>query len=291
MRRWRSLRPNGSGVSTVIGAGIFLLLFILSTSAIVLLSQSLVNYVEAVREESGFVVEKSMEELVLIFVNSSGKLALVARNPTQQTIIVTQIWSNHSVERGEWVVPPKGRVNINTDLDFAGMALSKVVTSRGNIFSGAQTVGDGGGVIPGPEEVIDSGRWYVQWYKLSARRVFDTKLGESYWQSLSITFQWGSAALDPIVGPYSKVGFNATTRVVSLGSKMYANWYVNEDIRVIIKELNIDTGWNTGSGYLEANVSPGSVYTVTVLYSRWTGPAYMTLNFIGADFMDLLRGP
>ncbi|MCX8181731.1 MAG: hypothetical protein N3D12_01305, partial [Candidatus Methanomethyliaceae archaeon] len=179
---------------------------------------------------------------------------------------------------------------INTTLKYVGMVLSKIVTSRGNILSGAQTAGDEGGTEIPAEDIMEAGRWYVQWYNLSARRSFSTKLGESYWQSLSITFSWGAAANDPIFGPYTQVGFNATTRVVALGSKMYINWYVNEDIRVIVRELSIDSGWRTGSGHLEANVSQGSVYTVTVLYSRWTGAPYMTLNIVNADFSSLLRG-
>ncbi|MGC8936739.1 MAG: hypothetical protein ACP5KV_05175 [Candidatus Methanomethylicaceae archaeon] len=286
-----SPKSKRKGVATVVGAAIFLLIFTLAVSAVFLLTQSYVSYVEAAREEVAFIVEKNMEELGLTFLNSSGRLTVIARNPTPQTIIVTQVWSNHSVQTGEWTVPAKSRVLINTTLDYAGMILSKVVTSRGNIFSGAQTTGggEGGTGLPAEDDIIEAGMWYVQWYNLSAKREFDTKLGESYWQSLSITFSWGAAANDPIFGPYTKVGFNATTRVVALGSKMYINWYVNEDCRVIIRELGVDTDWRTGSGYVEAEVSPGGVYTVTVLYSRWTGAPYLTLNLVNADFVSLLK--
>ncbi len=278
-------------MSTVIGAAIFILIFTLAVSAMMVWTQSFVNYVESAREEAAFQIEKNMEELMLTFINSSGKLAVIVRNPTPQTIIVTQVWSNHSVQTGEWVVPAKSRVSINTALDYAGMTFSKVVTSRGNVFSGVQTIGGGeeGGELT-EEEIIEAGRWFVQWYNLSARRVFDTKLGESYWESLSITFAWGAAAIDPIFGPYTQVGFNATTRVVALGSKMYINYYVNEEVRVIVRELGIDSGWNTGTGYIEAEVSPGGIYTITILYSRWTGIPYLTLNFGNVDFTKLLTG-
>jgi hypothetical protein len=290
MKQLWSPESKRKGVSTVIGAAIFLLIFTLAVSAVFVWTQSYANYVEAAREESAFVVEKNMEELMLMFLNSSGKLAVIARNPTPMTIIVTQVWSNHSVQTGEWVIPAKSRVTISTTLDYKGMILSKVVTSRGNVFSGTQTIGEGeGGGELSEEDIMEAGRWYVQWYNLSARRVFDTKLGNSYWQSLSITFAWGSAANDPIFGPYTKVGFNATTQVVALGTKMYINWYVNEDCRVIVKEIGADTGWNSGAGYLEADVSPGGVYTVTVLYSRWTGAPYLTLNLVNADFLNLLK--
>lgn len=290
MKQLWSPESKRKGVSTVIGAAIFLLIFTLAVSAVFVWTQSYANYVEAAREESAFVVEKNMEELMLMFLNSSGKLAVIARNPTPMTIIVTQVWSNHSVQTGEWIIPAKSRVTISTTLDYKGMILSKVVTSRGNVFSGTQTIGEGevGGELS-EEDIMEAGRWYVQWYNLSARQVFDTKLGNSYWQSLSITFSWGAAENDPIFGPYTQVGFNATTRVVALGTKMYINWYVNEDCRVIVKEIGADTGWNSGAGYLEADVSPGGVYTVTVLYSRWTGAPYLTLNLVNADFLTLLK--
>ncbi|MBC7113170.1 MAG: hypothetical protein H5T34_04020 [Candidatus Methanomethyliales bacterium] len=291
MKQLWSPSPRRKGVSTVIGAAIFILIFTLAVSAMMVWTQSFVNYVESAREEAAFQIEKNMEELMLTFINSSGKLAVIVRNPTPQTIIVTQVWSNHSVQTGEWVVPAKSRVSINTALDYAGMTFSKVVTSRGNVFSGVQTIGGGeeGGELT-EEEIIEAGRWFVQWYNLSARRVFDTKLGESYWESLSITFAWGAAAIDPIFGPYTQVGFNATTRVVALGSKMYINYYVNEEVRVIVRELGIDSGWNTGTGYIEAEVSPGGIYTITILYSRWTGIPYLTLNFGNVDFTKLLTG-
>jgi len=194
MKQLWSPESKRKGVSTVIGAAIFLLIFTLAVSAVFVWTQSYANYVEAAREESAFVVEKNMEELMLMFLNSSGKLAVIARNPTPMTIIVTQVWSNHSVQTGEWVIPAKSRVTISTTLDYKGMILSKVVTSRGNVFSGTQTIGEGeGGGELSEEDIMEAGRWYVQWYNLSARQVFDTKLGNSYWQSLSITFSWGAA--------------------------------------------------------------------------------------------------
>ncbi|MEM3366389.1 MAG: hypothetical protein QXM93_08230 [Candidatus Methanomethyliaceae archaeon] len=284
--RW-SIKTRDKAVGTIIGATIFLGIFLVSVSLLLFWMQSYANYAGAVLKETGFEVERAREELVLTFLNSTAKLKVIARNPTPYTIIITQVWSNHSFQTGEWVVPAKGSAEINTTLDYVGMALCKVVTSRGNIFSGPQTIGE-----DLEEYMIEAGRWYVQWYNLSARHVFDMKLGESYWQSLSIAFQWGSTQNDPIFGGYTKVGFNATTRVVALGTKMYINWYVNEDIRVIVKELNLDSGWNTGAGYVELDVARGAVYTVTVLYSRYTeasGAPYMTLNVVNADFMSLLR--
>lgn len=281
--RW-SIKTRNKAVGTIIGATIFLGIFLVSVSLLLFWMQSYANYAGAALKETGFEVERAREELVLTFLNSTAKLKVIARNPTPYTIIITQVWSNHSFLTGEWVVPAKGSAEINTTLDYVGMALCKVVTSRGNIFSGPQTIGE-----DLEEYMIEAGRWYVQWYNLSARRVFDMKLGESYWQSLSISFQWGAASNDPIFGGYTKVGFNATTRVVAFGTKMYINWYVNEDARVIIKELNIDSGWQTGAGYVEANVSPGGAYTVTVLYSRWTGSPFMTLNVVNADFISSVR--
>ncbi|MGQ9759985.1 MAG: hypothetical protein ACUVQ5_05400 [Candidatus Methanomethylicaceae archaeon] len=291
MRRSWSHRGKEKGISTLIGTAIFMLIFMLMISAIVLWTQSYIGYLDTVREEGGLIAEKVMEELSVSFLNSSGKLTLVARNPTPYATIITQIWSGHTVQTGEWAVPAKSLVYINTDLNYLGMTASKVVTSRGNIFSGMQAIPPGTNETgPSEDYITEAGRWYVQWYNLSARQVFDMKLGESYWQSLSITFQWGTATNDPIFGPYARVGFNATTRVVALGSKIYINYNVNEDIRVIIRELGIDSGWNTGVGYVEADASVGGVYTITILYSRWTGAPYLSLNVANADFTKLLTG-
>jgi len=287
------IRGRRRGVSTVIGAVIFLLIFAVAMTAMLAWAQSYASYVDVVREDQEFQNLRMMEELSLSFLNSSGKLLVEAGNPTPRMIIITQVWSNHTVQTGEWAVPAKTRVPINTDLSYAGMTASKVVTSRGNLFSGAQsTTGEDGigGTGLSIIDIIEAGRWYVQWYNLSSRRVFDMKLGESYWETTSLTFQWGAASNDPVFGPYTKVGFNATTRLVALNTTMYINYYVNEDCRIILPELGIDTGWNNGTGYVEASVSPGGIYTVTVLYSRWTGAPFLTLNFVNADFVNLLKG-
>jgi len=279
----------------VIGAMIFLLIFTVAMTAMLAWAQSYANYIDTVREDQEFQNLRMMEELKLSFMNSSGMLLVEASNPTPRTIVITQIWSNHTVQTGEWAVPAKMRVSINTTIPYVSMTASKVVTSRGNLFSGTQaSEGEGGGVGGTGLSVIDimeAGRWYVQWYNLSERKVFDTKLGESYWETASLTFTWGAASNDPIFGPYTKVGFNATTRVVTLNSTVYLNYYVNEDCRIIVHELGIDSGWSTAaSGYVEFQCSPGAVYTVTVLYSRWTGEPFLTMNFVNCDFVSLIKG-
>ncbi len=268
-----NLLYSNKGVSTIIGSMIFLSLFILSITAIIIWTQNYVNYAENIREELEFIIEKSRENLIVNSINSSGKLTLVINNPTSQTIIIRQIWANHSFQIGEWVIPANSLVYINTTLDYVN--ISKIVTSKGNIFSG----------MPKSEEgiIIEKEKWYVQWYNLSARRIFDKKIGENYWYDLCFSFDWAPDAVTPICGPYTKVGFNATTRIIALSSKIYINWHVGEECRIIIEELGIDTDWQ-GTGYLELDVIQNEIYTITVLYSRWTGKAFLTLNIVNADF-------
>ncbi|MCQ5340461.1 MAG: hypothetical protein NO483_01925 [Candidatus Methanomethylicia archaeon] len=267
---------SNKGVSTIIGSMIFLSIFILSITAIIIWTQNYVNYAENIREELEFMIEKSREDLIINSINSSGKLTLAINNPTSQTIILKQIWANHSFQLGEWIIPANSLVYINTTLDYVNT--SKVVTSKGNIFS----------VIPkleGIEEgIVKKGKWYVQWYNLSARRVFDKNIGESYWYDLCISFDWAPSITDPVCGPYTKVGFNATTRIIALSSKIYINWYVGEECRIIVKEIGYDSDWQDNSGYVELNVTQNATYTITILYSRWIGRAFLTLNIVNADF-------
>jgi len=267
---------SNKGVSTIIGSMIFLSIFILSITAIIIWTQNYVNYAENIREELEFMIEKSREDLIINSINSSGKLTLAINNPTSQTIILKQIWANHSFQLGEWIIPANSLVYINTTLDYVNT--SKVVTSKGNIFS----------VIPkleGIEEgIVKKGKWYVQWYNLSDRRVFDKKIGESYWYDLCISFDWAPSITDPVCGPYTQVGFNATTRIIALSSKIYINWYVGEECRIIVKEIGYDSDWQDNSGYVELNVMQNATYTITILYSRWAGRAFLTLNIVNADF-------
>jgi hypothetical protein len=267
---------SNKGVSTIVGSMIFLSIFILSITAIIIWTQNYVNYAENIREELEFMIEKSRENLIVNSINSSGKLTLAINNPTSQTIILKQIWANHSFQLGEWIIPANSLVYIDTTLDYVNT--SKVVTSKGNIFSVIPKLE---GIVEG---IVEKGKWYVQWYNLSDRRVFDKKIGESYWYDLCISFDWAPSITDPVCGPYTKVGFNATTRIVALSSKIYINWYVGEECRIIIREIGYDSDWQDNSGYVELNVTQNATYTITILYSRWSGKAFLTLNIVNADF-------
>jgi len=255
------------GISTLIATGIFIILFMTSTLTMLLIFKNYVNYFEAIREEGEFLVNKISERLILEFKNSSGNLLIYAFNPTTKPIIITQIWSSHSFQIGEWVVPSQSDITIQTNLNYSEKC--KVVTSNGNIFTAEKPITE----IP---EISKIGKWYVQWYDYD----FNTKLGESYWYSLS--FEWNNLYyLD-----YSRIAFNASANVTALSSSIKITIFLatgTDSARVIID--GIDSGWKTGKTtfHVEKTTSPGTKHTIILLY-RGSPPIGISINIIDADF-------
>lgn len=255
------------GVSTIIATGIFIILFMTSTLTMLLIFRNYVNYFEAVKEEGEFLINKMSEKLILEFKNSSGNLLVKAFNPTAKPVIITQVWSNHSFQMGEWMVPSQGNITISTNINYTEKC--KVVTSYGNIFTAEKPI------VETPMAPI-MGRWYVQWYDYD----FTTKIGESYWYDLS--FEWSNL----YYYGYSRVAFNATTNVTALSSIISITVFLaagTDHARIIID--GVDSGWKTGKTtfLVEKTTSPGARHTMIILY-RGSPPLGISINIVNADF-------
>ncbi|MEN3062581.1 MAG: hypothetical protein ABC595_05815 [Candidatus Methanosuratincola petrocarbonis] len=186
------------GVSTVIGMAIFLIIFAMAASYTFIWTQYFADYSSAVKTQIESQQLRSAERLIVEVYNGSSGYWLNVSNPTAQVAVVTQVWSNHSYQTGEWGIPAFGwsRINItpaisNPDGNF------KVVTLRGNVFAGTYT----------PLGGAMEGRWNLIWYN-------DTGvIGKSYIDNLNINMRWHR--MD------SPIGFNASTRVKALDSEAF----------------------------------------------------------------------
>ncbi|MCS7098097.1 MAG: hypothetical protein NZ922_03850 [Candidatus Methanomethyliaceae archaeon] len=259
----KSLCTN-KGVSTLIATAIFIILFMTSTLTLSLIFNNYIEYFEAVREEGEFLISKMSEKLILTFKNSSGLLLVEVYNPTANPIIITQVWSNHTYQLGNWIVPSQSNLTIVTNLNYTYNC--KLITSRGNIFT-----------TEAPPMSV--GRWYVQWYNVSGG-VFTERLGESYWYELSFE------RTNIYYLNLSDIGFNATARIIALGPEItitlfLKNW--TDNARVIIGGM--DSGWMSGPHVypVKLSTSPGSVHTLTLLF-RGKCPLGISFNVINADF-------
>lgn len=258
------------GISTLIATAIFIVLFMTSTLTMLLIFRNYVNYFEAVREEGEFLVNKISERLILRFKNSSGTLLVEAYNPTAKPIIITQIWSNHSFQMGQWMVPSQSNTTIQTNIDYSEKC--KVVTSYGNIFTAEKPITAPPSVTP-----LAIGRWHVRWYDYG----FTTKIGESYWYDLS--FEWNNL----YYRDYSRVAFNATANVTALSSSIKITVYLatgNDEANVIID--GVASGWRSGrtTFYVERPTSPGANHTIILLYRNSRLPIGISINVVNADF-------
>lgn len=254
------------GISTIIATAIFIILFMTSTLTMSIIFRNYVDYFEGVRQEGEFLLNKMSERLVLDFKNSSGTLIVEAFNPTAKPIIITQVWSNHTFQMGQWVVPPQGNATIVTNINYTDKC--KVVTSYGNIFTAEEkpiTIRPAGG-----------GKWYVQWYDYD----FNAKLGESYWYELS--FEHGGLYYQD----YSRIAFNATTIVTALSSNIIVTVYVptgTDEARIIID--GVDSGWQSKRYfYVVKSTSVGARHTITILYRGSSPPFEIYVNVVNADF-------
>ncbi|MEN3016973.1 MAG: hypothetical protein ABC585_04300 [Candidatus Methanosuratincola petrocarbonis] len=253
------------GVSTVIGMAIFLIIFAMAASYTFIWTQYFADYSSAVKAQIESEQLRGSERLVVeVNVNGSSYWLNVS-NPTAQVAVVTQVWSNHSYQTGEWGVPAFGwsRINItsisNPDGNF------KVVTLRGNVFPGTYT----------PPGTAVAGRWAVNWYNSSG------PLGTSYLENLNLNFRW----YKDVVNSTGAIGFNASAKVVALNDTAYilmkapladsvqVNVSINGETRtkgpvITIKDL---TPWNT--------------YQLNV--TLWTANQVdmdLSVSFIGLDF-------
>ncbi|MDH7555406.1 MAG: hypothetical protein QHG94_00500 [Candidatus Methanosuratincola sp.] len=250
------------GVSTVIGMAIFLIIFAMAVSYTFVWTQYFSDYGAAVKGQIEFNQLRNSESLeVAVFKNGSDTLLNVT-NPTGNVIVVTQVWSNHYNITGEWGIPPFGYATINATPIQGQNGEFKVVTSRGNVFSGAYA----------PPGSPMEGRWLIKWYNSTG------PIGVGYLDELNINMRWYK-------GSTGMVGFNASTKFVAL----------NQTAIVLVKvplvssvELNI-----TAAG--EEKVKPNIMYITNLTVGKTydmeirmrtydTVDMDLSLIFIGMDF-------
>jgi len=259
-------RNSRKGVSTVIGMAIFLVIFAMSASYTLIWTQHFSDYSNAVKGQLEFEQLRSSERLTVeVFKDDSGYWLKVS-NPTGQVVVVTQVWSNHKYQTGEWGIPPFGSARI--DVSMSGHDDNfKLVTSRGNVFSGSYVP------VGGPRP----GWWSVEWYNIS------TPLGSSAWYNLDINLHWYRYT-------NTYLGFNATSKLR----------VVNETPRVVIKEdllpsVNLTImvndeikklgDWKEAI-YNITNVIEGETYEFTILLNTtgYDDDFDLSIAFIGLDF-------
>lgn len=251
-----------TGVSTVIGMAIFLIIFAMAASYTFVWTQYFSEYGAAVKGQIEFNQLRNSEALeVNVFKNGTDTLLNVT-NPTGNVIVVTQVWSNHTSITGEWGIPQFGYAIINATPIKVQDGKFKVVTSRGNVFSGAYA----------PPGSPMEGRWLVKWYNASG------PIGVSYMDGLDINMRWYK-------GVTGMFGFNASTRVVAL----------NETAIVLVKvplvssvELNITAANQSREKpnimYI-SNLTVGKAYNIEVrMRTNDTVDMDLSITFIGLDF-------
>ncbi|MEN3035512.1 MAG: hypothetical protein ABC537_04330 [Candidatus Methanosuratincola sp.] len=249
------------GVSTVIGMAIFLIIFAMAVSYTFVWTQYFSDYGNAVKGQIEFAQLKGSETLeVAVMKNSSGTWLNVT-NPTGNVIVVSQVWSNHQNITGEWGVPPFGYVMIDVSAIEGGDGF-KVVTMRGNVFSGMYSP------LGSPME----GRWLLKWYNSTG------EIGVSYLDDLNINMRWYK-------GYTGTIGFNASAKLVA----------INESALILVKaplaesvQLNITFA---GQEYAKPSIVYVSDLTIGKTYdaeiSMSTNDAVdmdLSITFIGLDF-------
>jgi len=249
------------GVSTVIGMAIFLIIFAMAASYTFVWTQYFSDYGNAVKGQIEFVQLKGSETLEVAVIKNSSGTWLNVTNPTGNVIVVSQVWSNHNNITGEWGVPPFGYVMINASAIEGGDSY-KVVTMRGNVFSGRYS----------PPGSPMEGRWLLKWYNSTG------EIGTSYLDDLNINMRWYKSYT-------GMIGFNASTKLVAL----------NESALILVKApLSDSVQLNVSIAGMEL-VKPSIVYVSNLTIGKTydaeirmiTNDAVdmdLSITFIGLDF-------
>ncbi|MEN3053443.1 MAG: hypothetical protein ABC606_06470 [Candidatus Methanosuratincola petrocarbonis] len=188
------------GVSTVIGMAIFLIIFAMAASYTFIWTQYFADYGIAVRYQIEAERLRSSERLAVEVNMNGSSYWLNVSNPTAQVAVVTQVWSNHQNQTGEWGIPAFGwtRINISSSISNPDGNF-RVVTLRGNVFEGSYS----------PPGTDFAGRWSVVWYNES---------GILGWSSMdTLNMRW----YKDLGSVTNAIGFNASARVVALNETAY----------------------------------------------------------------------
>lgn len=262
------MRKNDrEGVSTVIGMAIFLVIFAMSASYTLIWTQQFSDYSNAVKDQIEFEQMRNAERLSVEVFKNSTNWWLNVSNPTSQVIVVTQVWSNHNKQTGEWGIPPLGWALIDIEIVDHDNNF-KLVTSRGNIFSGKYVT------VGGPQP----GWWDVTWYNSSI------KLGKSAWYNLDIYVNWYKAN-----NTYLGFEANSKLRVISETNPYIV---IKEDLpskvnlTILVDGVVKKNYTDKSQIYNISDVIEGKTYDFTILLNTtgYDDDLELAIAFIGLDF-------
>lgn len=282
---------------------LFVLIFALAVSYAFIWSQNFAGYVDTLRKELGNEMIRSGEQIVVSPFNST---SLTISNPTSEVVVVTQVWSNKTLLwLGERGISPFGSTYYNFNGSNADGQF-KVVTSRGNIFSGS--------AVDQFQKSINRA-WQVEWYynytfagsanpwpnyqEMVNRSIH---IGTSYWYDLGFVWEWefGSPVISNQYNLTNDVaiGFIANATVIKTSdndSLATVNYWIDRESFVQFeidgKPVNSTVDWFQWPNYASI-VIPGEQYsehTITVYFNGYRsvfGNAnhYLRLNVVNASF-------
>lgn len=128
-----------SAISTVVGALIFLMVFLAAVSAVYIIVNSLASYASNVRSFQEREVLRAHERVAVAVFNQSGLACLYLKNESPTLTIAEYAWVNHTAVRLGIPLPPGEPALFNTSIPYEGGAVAKIVTFRGNVFSSSST--------------------------------------------------------------------------------------------------------------------------------------------------------
>jgi len=308
----RTSHPKSKGVSTVIGMSIFFLIFATTVAYAFIWSQNLAYYVEAAHEEFEFKQLQASESLVVKPLNET---RVSIYNPTGNVIVITQIWSDHSLVYGTQtgIAPFSTWVAPNDDTHRANGNFT-VVTIRGNVFSGSYV-----------DEFANMARraWHVAWYGgdmdlvrndyiVPSQLTSQNLLGESYWYDLNFEWSWNDYSV-PIIGDNKNnvthfVGFVANATLIKttgddqdmiinfiIGAPGGVNFMLNDLWYEYPDDPGLRETWidSTITVYLKVTGEKYSVHKISVFFIGGEDLAligneydqYLRINVINAAFL------
>lgn len=285
-QRPRRPRSGRKGVSTIIGITIFLLIFAIAISYTFAWNSQVGNYLKAVKAQVNLDQQQAGEKLIVKPFNST---FVEISNPTVNTIVVSQIWSEGlEVWHGQQGVPPYGNYNASGFINPTGSSNFEVVTLQGSIFSGK-----------GPS--LATSVWQVNWYYNNTETFSNnnstlelsnnTPVGNTSWDNVNLEWSW-TIYNNPVIGSISMnstdmMGFVATTTLIKLtdnNSIATINYFTDGNSSVAVGVDGIVPNWNTPmpmpiSGDLH------STHVVTVyFYFNGTSDTSLQLNVVNATF-------
>jgi hypothetical protein len=282
VRNRRGSLRGKKGIGSLVGMAIFLLLFSMAVSYVYLWSQNTVQHVTTFKEQSALDDAKLRENLLITPINSK---ALNITNPTTQTIVVSQIWSNHSlIWSGNLAIAPFSS-NLFSNPSSPANGAFEVVTTLGNIFNGGLTQQFSAATLR---------TWQVTVFNnIITPPVNATDLasklsnGTSFWNDLSYSWVWSSST------PMGLIANTTVMKTSGINSNATINYYIDQNSEILVyidghlQQPPAGQSWYTWANYafFSINGTQYSTHTITVYYYGPGPQDVLKLNIINATFL------